>query len=147
MSMKHSKEWREAAEAEYASLMENNAWELVKLPERKKAISCQNSVSLSQNQYLVKLLEKYGLSEANTVATPMDYNVKLVKNDGKAHIKAVKRIFRYIKGTINLSLNYKGNDKPMFGYSDADWASDSDDRYSTSGNTFTLLQVLPMVVG
>ena len=56
----------------------------------------------------------------------------------EAHMKAVKRIFRYIKGTINLSLNYNGNGKPMFGYSDAYWASDSDDRHSTSGNTFLL---------
>ena len=41
----------------------------------------QNSVSLCQSQYLVNLLEKYGLSGASTVATPtcMDYNVKLVK--------------------------------------------------------------------
>ena len=33
----------------------------------------------------MKILEKYGLSEANTVATPMDYNVKLVKNDGSSY--------------------------------------------------------------
>ena len=29
-----------------------------------------------------KLLEKYGLSKANTVATPMDPSVKLIKDDG-----------------------------------------------------------------
>ena len=28
------------------------------------------------------MFEKYGLSEANTVSTPMDPNVKLVKDDG-----------------------------------------------------------------
>ena len=30
---------------------------------------------------MLRLLEKYGLSEVNTVSTPMDPNVKLVKDD------------------------------------------------------------------
>ena len=41
----------------------------------------ENSISLNPTQYIQRLLEKYGLSEANSVATPMDLNVKLVKND------------------------------------------------------------------
>ena len=39
-------------------------------------------ISLCQKQYLMKLLAKYRLSEANTVSTPMDSNVKLEKDDG-----------------------------------------------------------------
>ena len=39
-------------------------------------------ISLCQKQYLIKLLAKYELSEANTVSTPMDLNVKLEKDDG-----------------------------------------------------------------
>ena len=35
-------------------------------------------ISLSQKQYLLRLLGKYWLSEAYTVSTQMDYNVKLV---------------------------------------------------------------------
>jgi len=34
----------------------------------------EQGISLCQEQYLKKLLEKYGLSKANTVATPMDPN-------------------------------------------------------------------------
>ena len=33
-----SKEWKLVADAEYNSLMENNTWELVKLPEGRKVI-------------------------------------------------------------------------------------------------------------
>ena len=40
-----------------------------------------NGVSLCQKQYLSRILERYGMSEANTVFTPMDPNVKLVKDD------------------------------------------------------------------
>ena len=38
-------------------------------------------ISLCQKQYLMKLLAKYGLPEANTVSTSMDSNVKLEKDD------------------------------------------------------------------
>ncbi|KAK9680706.1 Reverse transcriptase (RNA-dependent DNA polymerase) [Popillia japonica] len=50
-------------------------------------------------------------------------------NHGKAHWQAVKRIFRYLKGTVNLKLRYDSN-KELIGYSDADWASDVDKRRS-----------------
>ena len=39
-------------------------------------------IPLCQKQYLRKLLEKYGLSKANTVATPIDPSIKLIKDDG-----------------------------------------------------------------
>ena len=41
----------------------------------------KQGISLCQKQYLIKLLERYKLTEANTVTTPMDPNVKLVKDD------------------------------------------------------------------
>ena len=41
----------------------------------------EQGISLCQKQYLLRLLEKYRLSEANTVTTPVDLNVKLVKDD------------------------------------------------------------------
>ena len=34
----HAKEWKEAAESEFRSLMENNTWDLVELPEGREAI-------------------------------------------------------------------------------------------------------------
>ena len=38
---------------------------------------------LCQKKYLLRLLEKYRCSEVNTVTTPMDPAVKLVKDDSK----------------------------------------------------------------
>ena len=37
---------------------------------------------MHQKQYILAVVEKYGLSEANTVATPADVNVQLKKDDG-----------------------------------------------------------------
>ena len=56
----------------------------------------------------------------------------------QAHLTAVKRIFWYLKGTIDLKLQYRSTGEKMLGYSDADWANDSDDRHSTTGNVFTM---------
>jgi hypothetical protein len=56
-------------------------------------------------------------------------------NPGPSHWVAVKRIFRYLKGTMNHELEYKGQGQ-LIGYTDADWAGDIDDRRSTTGYTF-----------
>ncbi|KAK9679196.1 hypothetical protein QE152_g40209 [Popillia japonica] len=61
-------------------------------------------------------------------------------NHGKAHWQAVKRIFRYLKGTVNLKLRYDSN-KELIGYSDADWASDVDKRRSCTGYVFAMSEI------
>ena len=59
-------------------------------------------------------------------------------NPGKKHWMAVKRILRYLKGTMDYSLCYQGSDLRLTGYTDADWAGDLDERRSTSGYVFLL---------
>jgi len=50
------------------------------------------------------------------------------------HWMAVKRILRYLKGTINLCLSMKRSKiLSLTGYADSDWGNDRDDRKSTSG--------------
>ncbi|KAK9693998.1 hypothetical protein QE152_g33828 [Popillia japonica] len=57
------------------------------------------------------------------------------KNPERRHWAAVKRIFRYLRGTTNLKLEFR-KDKEQFleAYSDADWANEYDDRRSITGN-------------
>ncbi|GJU67510.1 retrovirus-related pol polyprotein from transposon TNT 1-94 [Tanacetum coccineum] len=51
------------------------------------------------------------------------------------HLNAVKRIFRYLKGTINMGFWYsKDADMSLTAYSDADHAGCQDTRRSTSGS-------------
>ncbi|KAJ4716957.1 Retrovirus-related Pol polyprotein from transposon TNT 1-94 [Melia azedarach] len=53
------------------------------------------------------------------------------------HFKAAKRILRYLKGTTNFGLFYSCSDNfELVGYSDSDWAGDTDDRKSTTGFVF-----------
>jgi hypothetical protein len=57
------------------------------------------------------------------------------------HMATVKRIMRYLKGTLSLGILYKCKaDKELVlkGWSDSDYAGDHDDRKSTSGFIFTM---------
>jgi hypothetical protein len=61
----------------------------------------------------------------------------------ESHVLAVKRIFRYLKGTKEFGLWYpKGKDLSLIAYTDVDWAGCIDDRRSTSGATFYLGECL-----
>ena len=56
-------------------------------------------------------------------------------NPSEPHLIAVKRIFRYLKGTVSLGLWYaREADFELCGYSDADFARCKIDRKSTSGS-------------
>lgn len=67
-------------------------------------------------------------------------SVSRYNNDpGKPHWLAVKRIMRFLKGTIDYKLTYrKGFMCDLKGFCDADWASDATDRRSTSGYVFMM---------
>jgi len=53
----------------------------------------------------------------------------------ESYLTVVKRIFRYLKGTINLGLLYrKSLDYKLVGFCDANYVGDKIERKSTSGN-------------
>ena len=55
----------------------------------------------------------------------------------ESHLKAVKRILRYLKGTPSLGLFYpKGTEWNILGYSDSDYEGSLTDRKSTSGTAY-----------
>lgn len=60
------------------------------------------------------------------------------QNPGKCHWSAIKRIFRYLKGTIDKQIVYQRRYDELKGFCDADWASDLDERRSTSGYIYTM---------
>ncbi|KAJ4715159.1 Retrovirus-related Pol polyprotein from transposon TNT 1-94 [Melia azedarach] len=58
---------------------------------------------------------------------------------GKEHWQAVKRIFRYLKGTFDVGLIYEGDTQCLVTrFSDSDYAGDVDSRRSMTGYVFTL---------
>lgn len=143
-------------------------------------------ISLSQKDYVSKILEKFRMSEAKGVKTPREPAVQMTNDDspkteegqrdmqdvpyreavgsllyaanctrpdiavaissasrflqnpGRVHWEAVKRIFRYLKGTADFRLTLGGPEITLIGYSDADWGSNLDTRRSTTGFCFSV---------
>ncbi|GBE78927.1 predicted protein [Sparassis crispa] len=143
----------------------------------------KHTISLSQRQYIVDMLERYGLSDCKSVSTPMNPGAELSKalapqtqeeaeymhkvpylsavgalmylaittrpdimfaigclarfnaNPGPAHWIAVKHVFRYLKGTMDLRLHYGPSDVKEFflTYTDSDFGGERDNRRSTGG--------------
>jgi hypothetical protein len=60
-------------------------------------------------------------------------------NPSLEHWIAVKRIFRYLQGTLQFKLRFGGlSPQDVVGYCDADWAGDLEDRRSTTGFVFMM---------
>jgi hypothetical protein len=140
----------------------------------------KHSLSLSQKQYILNILERFGLSNCSTVQTPMNPGLVLTKEDsaktekekaeipyleavgalqylalhtrpdiayavgylgrfnhcyGETHWKAVKHVFRYLKGTLDYKLTYQGPLEPHIftTYADASHMDSFDTGKSTGG--------------
>jgi hypothetical protein len=63
---------------------------------------------------------------------------RFVSNLGDGHWGALERVLRYLKGTMRLGIHYTGYPTVLEGYCDANWISDADEIYATSGYVFSL---------
>jgi hypothetical protein len=61
---------------------------------------------------------------------------KYCQNPGESHWEAVSQIFGYLNGTKDLGIWLGSEQSGIIGYSDADFAGDTNDRSSTSGSIF-----------
>jgi hypothetical protein len=58
---------------------------------------------------------------------------QFMQNPMVSHFTAVKRILRYLKGTLHVGISYTKGDLQLKAFSDTDWAGDPNDRRSTTG--------------
>jgi hypothetical protein len=63
---------------------------------------------------------------------------RYMSNPGNDHWHALERVLCYLKGTMSFGIHYSGHPAVLEGYSDANWISDIDQIYATSGYVFTL---------
>nr|GEU70317.1 retrovirus-related Pol polyprotein from transposon TNT 1-94 [Tanacetum cinerariifolium] len=98
-------------------------------------------IFINQSNYVLEILKKYGMGSCDPVGTPMEIKDKLdLDQNGtpakptKKHLKEVKRIFHYLRGTVNTGLWYtKDSGFKLTGFSDTDYAGCKDTFKSTSG--------------
>nr|GEW31886.1 hypothetical protein [Tanacetum cinerariifolium] len=93
-------------------------------------------IFINQSKYVLEILNKYGIESCDPVdivhATCLcaRYQAKPTEK----HLKEVKKIFRYLWGTVNTSLWYtKDSGFELTGFSDADYAGCKHTFKSTSG--------------
>nr|GEU99048.1 retrovirus-related Pol polyprotein from transposon TNT 1-94 [Tanacetum cinerariifolium] len=122
--------------------------EIVNIKESKnhpldQVIENLNQRTLSQSKYIKEMLKKFGLEDSKPTKTPMPTEIKFTKDDEADsvdsskyrdyHLEAVKRIFRYIRGTSHLGLWYpKKPGVETIVYADSDHTDDYVDLKSTS---------------
>ena len=74
------------------------------------------------------------------IAVAVNKLSRFMSKPNQEHWNGVKRIFRYLKGTLDFGLKFfvdEGN-LQLIGFSDTDWAGDIDTRHSTSGYIFQI---------
>jgi len=59
-----------------------------------------------------------------------------VSNSGDTHWNALERVLRYLKGTMSYGIYFSRYPRVLEGYCDANWISDVDQLYATSGYVF-----------
>ncbi|GMF23949.1 unnamed protein product [Phytophthora fragariaefolia] len=68
---------------------------------------------------------------------------RFVANPSPKHVGALKRVLRYVAGTLDYGITYsrkqtEAKDVVLEGFCDSDWANDPEQRKSTTGFVFTL---------
>jgi hypothetical protein len=113
----------------------------------------QEGTFISQTKYIQDILNKFGMKEAKPIKTRSMIGsllylcasrpdimlsicmcARFQADPKEVHLRAVKRIMRYLVYTPKFGLWYpKGSTFDLIGYSEADWAGCKIDRKSTSG--------------
>lgn len=89
-------------------------------------------------QSLVGTLMYAMLGSRPDIAYAVSCVSRYANNPTEIHMRAVKRIFSYLHGTLDYQLTYRGDLGPLVGYSDASWGDDPTTRRSTAGLCFNV---------
>ena len=100
----------------------------------------EDPVNVQEYQKIIGCLTYATTAIRPDLASAVGILSKYMSRPGKEHWQGVKRILRYVQGTVDYGLIFRAKDNScsLTGYSDADWAGDLDTRRSTSGYVFQI---------
>ncbi|KAL0303193.1 UNVERIFIED_CONTAM: Retrovirus-related Pol polyprotein from transposon TNT 1-94 [Sesamum radiatum] len=145
--------WKEAVNDEMDSLLANNTWVLTDLPPGSKAtgsistpydVSCLLVENAGRTIAQLEYASAIGSLMYAMHCTRLDIAFAVCKlsrftnNPSIEHWKGIRRVFGYLKGTVNLGLFYNRFPAVLECYSDASWITSVGNNKSTSGCVFTL---------
>ena len=101
---------------------------------------CDTPIDARRCQMIIGYLTYASTATRPDIAAAVSILTQFMAKPGKQHWEGVKRVLRYIKGTLDYCLKYSANEKEitLLGYSDADWGGDLNTRRSTSGYAFQI---------
>ncbi|PNX79687.1 copia-type polyprotein, partial [Trifolium pratense] len=119
-----------------------------------EVIQSEKGKFINQHKYAVEILKKFDAREYKqmvgslmyllAIRLDIAYSVCLVARymdrPIELHVTTIKRIMRYLKGTLvdGIMYSHRTNKIDLVGWSDSDYAGDLDDMKSTSGYVFML---------
>jgi hypothetical protein len=110
-------------------------------PMALKIVPSEDDFDIQEYQSLMGELMWPSLGTRPDIAFSVGYLARWNSKPTSAHHIGQKRLLRYLKGTINHGILFKSStSSKLEGFTDADWAGDTTDRKSTSGNVFTLYE-------
>lgn len=124
-----------------ASLGETKSRKYPMSPQYRKTDS--NSEILPDNkryQRLIGCLLYIAVNSRPDISASVSMLGRQVNQPTKEDWIELKGVLKYLKGTVDLKLNVSAEDKTqeLYGYVDADWAENRDDRKSNTGYIFKL---------
>ena len=97
----------------------------------------EEAIDVKRYQAAIGSLNYAAVATRPDISTAVGKLSQFMRNPGSDHWSGIKRILRYIKGTINHGLTFTASDDfILHGFSDSDWAGCTESRKSTSGYAF-----------
>ena len=104
-----------------------------------KATEDEEAVDQPLYQSLIGSLMYLATCTRPDIAYSVGVLARFSSKPNQSHWTAAKRVLRYLKGTSNLGIVFRGDNSDVpLAFSDADWAGDIGDRKSTSGYMFCI---------
>ena len=107
----------------------------------EKLADDEKTVNIKEYQAMIGSLTYASIATRPDLSAAVGALSQFMNKPGAEHMKGVKRILRYVKGTLNYGLRFHCSyerEFRLYGFSDADWAGDISTRKSTSGYVFRL---------
>lgn len=96
-------------------------------------------ISLSRSDWFINI---FNIINSSGPYACVHFLSRFLSNYSEIHWRAIKRIFRYLVGTKDLGIRYCRSEQELslIGFSDADYAGDTETRRSNTGYIFTLFE-------
>ena len=107
----------------------------------EKLADDEKTVNIKEYQAMIGSLTYASISTRPDLSAAVGALSQFMTKPGQQHLKGIKRVLRYVKGTLDYGLRFdcsSNEEFNLYGYSDSDWAGDVSTRISTSGYIFRL---------